>query len=92
MKSNTEDVERIIASTYSNGSISDSLPGGLREKFKEEQVDKIISLIQQEANHQKAELLDRLEQDDAKLTDGRHLELDIPSWVEAERAKLKEMK
>lgn len=41
-------------------------------------------------NKQIEEVLDRLEQDDAKLTDGRHLELDIPSWVEAERAKLKE--
>ena len=49
-------------------------------------------LIQAHTNAEIARTLDRLEQDDAKLTDGRHLELDIPSWVEAERAKLKEVK
>ena len=49
-------------------------------------------LIQAHINAEIARTLDRLEQDDAKLTDGRRLELDIPSWVEAERAKLKEEK
>ena len=52
----------------------------------------VMSIVQDHTNAEIAKVLDRLEQDDAKLTDGRHLELDIPSWVEAERAKLKEMK
>ena len=49
-------------------------------------------IITAHINAEIARTLDRLEQDDAKLTDGRRLELDIPSWVEAERAKLKEVK
>ena len=61
------------------------------EDIRIERLEKQIqALIQQEVNRQKIELLDRLETDDAKLTDGRHLELDIPSWVQAERANLKE--
>lgn len=40
-------------------------------------------------NKQIEEVLDRLEVADAKLTDGRNLELDIPSWVEAERTRLR---
>ena len=51
-----------------------------------------MQFVKDHTNAEIAKVLDRLEQDDAKLTDGRHLELDIPSWVEAERAKLKEVK
>ena len=98
MTNNTEDVERIIASTYSNGSISDSLPGGLREKFKEEQVDKIMALIQQEANRQKADLLDELQTkawvfDDTGsfLIGARVAAVPVPV-IEAERNQLKEGK
>jgi len=54
--------------------------------------ERVYKEIQAYTNAEIAKVLDRLEQDDAKLTDGRHLELDIPSWVEAERAKLKEVK
>ena len=54
--------------------------------------DFAVDLITAHTNAEIARTLDRLEQDDAKLTDGRRLELDIPSWVEAERAKLKEVK
>ncbi len=67
----------------------------LSEKEKDsdrEQVDRYWHLVKAFTNAEIARVLDRLEQDDAKLTDGRRLELDIPSWVEAERAKLKEVK
>lgn len=54
--------------------------------------ERVYKEIQAYTNAEIAKVLDRLEQQDAKLIDGRHLELDIPSWVQAERAKLKEVK
>lgn len=64
----------------------------LEKQSDREQVDRYWHLIQAHTNAAIAKVLERLEQQDAKLFDGRHLELDIPSWVEAERAKLKEVK
>ena len=65
---------------------------GMRGEAPKRSHWKAKAAIQAHTNAEIARVLDRLEQDDAKLTDGRRLELDIPSWVEAERAKLKEVK
>ena len=68
---------------------------GIVDRTSGNRPEQMATLEQELTAHTNAEIartLDRLEQDDAKLTDGRRLELDIPSWVEAERAKLKEVK
>jgi len=70
----------------------DSYYSVLPDELGDEHIKPFLDIITAHTNAEIARTLDRLEQDDAKLTDGRRLELDIPSWVEAERAKLKEVK
>ena len=84
---NTQELDEILGFIENYG-VSASCDGFDPHKSRSQAKQAILDWH----NKQVEEVLDRLEVADAKLTDGRNLELDIPSWVEAERNKLKESK